>query len=250
MSSKFLDQKLNRCGNKSLQALSYLVKNLTRNHCFHIFWKHIFKLPLSVTTGKIKIKFYLRLLGNWGTKLPLNRRATRRYMSIWAKKSSFPEPVKPAKKIFDSISVSLYFNLWRTLVPSCYRNRDADIVKIPKITEWIKTRLYAGFLGNRGTVIVGWFQVTNHNHWVLYFQEISLLDVRKEINFCRKTNLPVIGIVENMSGFVCPKCKVSSKEKVKSKISNIVKFLILRPHFGTVQKWSVRPLLDSPKGGV
>jgi len=35
------------------------------------------------------------------------------------------------------------------------------------------------------------------------------MDVRKEINFCRKVNLPVIGVVENMSVFVCPKCKVS-----------------------------------------
>ena len=39
-------------------------------------------------------------------------------------------------------------------------------------------------------------------------QEVSLMDVRKEINFCQKVNLPVIGVVENMSGFVCPKCKV------------------------------------------
>ncbi len=38
-------------------------------------------------------------------------------------------------------------------------------------------------------------------------QEISLLDVRKEISFCRKVKLPVLGVVENMSGFVCPKCK-------------------------------------------
>ena len=32
--------------------------------------------------------------------------------------------------------------------------------------------------------------------------------MRKEISFCRKVNLPVIGVVENMSGFICPKCKV------------------------------------------
>ena len=44
---------------------------------------------------------------------------------------------------------------------------------------------------------------------LLYLQEVALLDVRKEINFCRKVNLPIIGVVENMSGFVCPKCKVS-----------------------------------------
>jgi len=37
-------------------------------------------------------------------------------------------------------------------------------------------------------------------------QEVSLMDVRKEINFCKKVKLPVIGVIENMSGFVCPNC--------------------------------------------
>ena len=40
-------------------------------------------------------------------------------------------------------------------------------------------------------------------------QEVALLDVRKEITFCRKVNIPIIGLVENMTTFVCPKCKVS-----------------------------------------
>ena len=43
---------------------------------------------------------------------------------------------------------------------------------------------------------------------MIILQEVSLLDVRREINFCRKVNLPVVGVVENMSGFVCPRCKV------------------------------------------
>ena len=38
-------------------------------------------------------------------------------------------------------------------------------------------------------------------------QEVSLLDVRKEIDFCRKAGIRVLGIVENMSGFVCPSCR-------------------------------------------
>ncbi|KAG8180193.1 hypothetical protein JTE90_017707 [Oedothorax gibbosus] len=42
-------------------------------------------------------------------------------------------------------------------------------------------------------------------------QEASLLDVRKEISFCNKVELPVIGVVENMNVFVCPKCKVSTE---------------------------------------
>ncbi|CAK8675972.1 unnamed protein product [Clavelina lepadiformis] len=41
-------------------------------------------------------------------------------------------------------------------------------------------------------------------------QEVALLDVRKEINFCKKLNLPIIGIIENMSKLVCPKCQHTS----------------------------------------
>ncbi|XP_051168639.1 cytosolic Fe-S cluster assembly factor NUBP1 homolog [Leptopilina boulardi] len=42
-------------------------------------------------------------------------------------------------------------------------------------------------------------------------QEVALLDVRKEINFCQKVNIPILGIVENMSIFVCPKCETPSE---------------------------------------
>lgn len=41
-------------------------------------------------------------------------------------------------------------------------------------------------------------------------QEISLLDVRKEINFCKKVKMPIVGVIENMKGFVCPKCSTKS----------------------------------------
>ncbi len=37
-------------------------------------------------------------------------------------------------------------------------------------------------------------------------QEVSLLDVRKSISFAKAVNLPILGIVENMSGLVCPHC--------------------------------------------
>ncbi|KAL8340697.1 hypothetical protein RB601_006679 [Gaeumannomyces tritici] len=42
-------------------------------------------------------------------------------------------------------------------------------------------------------------------------QEVALLDVRKEIDFCRKAGIRVLGLVENMSGFVCPGCKYESQ---------------------------------------
>jgi Mrp family chromosome partitioning ATPase len=37
-------------------------------------------------------------------------------------------------------------------------------------------------------------------------QDVALSDVRRSIGFCRQLKLPVLGIVENMSGYVCPKC--------------------------------------------
>lgn len=38
-------------------------------------------------------------------------------------------------------------------------------------------------------------------------QDLSLTDVRKSIDFCRQVKLPVLGVIENMSGLVCPHCR-------------------------------------------
>ncbi len=37
-------------------------------------------------------------------------------------------------------------------------------------------------------------------------QEVSVIDAERAINMARKLNIPSIGIVENMSGFICPHC--------------------------------------------
>lgn len=37
-------------------------------------------------------------------------------------------------------------------------------------------------------------------------QAVATSDVRKEANFCVKTNIPVLGVIENMSGYACPCC--------------------------------------------
>ena len=37
-------------------------------------------------------------------------------------------------------------------------------------------------------------------------QKVAAVDVRKSVTFCRRLNVPVLGIIENMSGFICPKC--------------------------------------------
>ncbi|OCT52566.1 Cytosolic Fe-S cluster assembly factor CFD1 [Cladophialophora carrionii] len=37
-------------------------------------------------------------------------------------------------------------------------------------------------------------------------QAIATADVRKELNFCVKTQVPVLGVIENMAGYMCPCC--------------------------------------------
>jgi Mrp family chromosome partitioning ATPase/predicted Fe-Mo cluster-binding NifX family protein len=37
-------------------------------------------------------------------------------------------------------------------------------------------------------------------------QQVAVADVRRCIAFCRQLELPVLGVVENMSGLTCPKC--------------------------------------------
>jgi ATP-binding protein involved in chromosome partitioning len=37
-------------------------------------------------------------------------------------------------------------------------------------------------------------------------QQVATVDVEKCIVFCRQLSLPIAGIIENMSGFVCPHC--------------------------------------------
>ena len=40
-------------------------------------------------------------------------------------------------------------------------------------------------------------------------QEVAMATMRKELSFCKKMGVTVLGLVENMSGLVCPCCKVS-----------------------------------------
>jgi Mrp family chromosome partitioning ATPase len=41
-------------------------------------------------------------------------------------------------------------------------------------------------------------------------QEVAMADVRKELSFCKKVNVPVIGVVENMAGFAAPVYRASA----------------------------------------
>jgi Mrp family chromosome partitioning ATPase len=62
-------------------------------------------------------------------------------------------------------------------------------------------------------------------------QEVALLDVKKEINFCKKTGIRVLGVVENMSGFVSPTSALEFFDASGSSITEAVQD-VLREKFG------------------
>jgi len=56
--------------------------------------------------------------------------------------------------------------------------------------------------------------------------EVSQIVVSKAVTFSRQLNVPVIGVIENMSGFVCPKCgaetdifKVGGGQKISEELN-------------------------------
>ncbi len=53
----------------------------------------------------------------------------------------------------------------------------------------------AQMIGSRGEAVI-----------VTTPQQVAVDDVRRSITFCRTVGVPVAGVIENMSGFVCPSC--------------------------------------------
>jgi len=79
-------------------------------------------------------------------------------------------------------------------------------------------------------------------------QDLSVKDVHKAITFCGQLDMPVAGIIENMSGFVCPHCgkrvdifKTGGGEKLSQKAG--VNFLGRIPIFPAIVE-------ESDSGGV
>jgi len=75
-------------------------------------------------------------------------------------------------------------------------------------------------------------------------EEVSLADVRKELNFCQKTKIPVLGVIENMADFVTPldslqfisrdgvDCTESILEELRSKCPQALECVVTSPLFG------------------
>ncbi|KRT81911.1 hypothetical protein AMK59_5360 [Oryctes borbonicus] len=85
-------------------------------------------------------------------------------------------------------------------------------------------------------------------------QEVAVEDVRKEVTFCKKTRIPIIGIIENLSGFVCPTCSECTNifstggGKALAELTNVpfLGTLPIDPRFGSLLgKTCVKELPES-----
>ncbi|XP_044758347.1 cytosolic Fe-S cluster assembly factor NUBP2 homolog [Coccinella septempunctata] len=155
-------------------------------------------------------------------------------------------------------------------------NRNASVVwRGPKKTAMVKQFLTDVCWGNLDYLIIDTPPGTSDEHITIMEnlkgvkcdgaiivttpQQVAIEDVRKEITFCKKTGIPVIGIIENMSGFVCPTCtectNIFSKGGGKS-LSELVKVPLLGtlpidPRVGNLRaKSCVTELPDSPSAKV
>ncbi|KAJ1680276.1 cytosolic Fe-S cluster assembly factor cfd1 [Spiromyces aspiralis] len=102
-------------------------------------------------------------------------------------------------------------------------NKDSSVVwRGPKKNAMIKQFLTDVYWGELDYLLIDTPPGTSDEHLSVmeYLQEwnpdgavlvttpqlVALTDVRKEYTFCKRVMLPVLGVIENMSGFVCPTC--------------------------------------------
>ena len=87
-------------------------------------------------------------------------------------------------------------------------------------------------------------------------QLVALADVMRVIGFCQTVDLPIVGLVENMSGYLCPHCacctNVFSREGGRQLAERYqIPFLAqipIAPSFNRlVEANDARPLTDYPK---
>lgn len=76
-------------------------------------------------------------------------------------------------------------------------------------------------------------------------QTAAVADVRREVTFCKKVGLNIIGVVENMSGFTCPHCQECTNIFSKGGGQSLAEYFQI-PFLGSVP---ICPTLSGGMGG-
>ena len=64
-------------------------------------------------------------------------------------------------------------------------------------------------------------------------QDLAILDARKMISFSRDSNVPIVGVIENMSTMTCPHCEKEINVFKKGGGKNLAEELVL-PYLGSI----------------
>ena len=83
------------------------------------------------------------------------------------------------------------------LTDVCWRDRDVLVIDTPPGTSDEHITVMENL---KSVKVDGAILVTTP-------QAVAVGDVRREVTFCKKAKLKILGIIENMSGFECPNCK-------------------------------------------
>jgi len=181
--SKFVLVLSNKGGVGKSTIATALAKALTKKYTIGLLDVDITNPSIPKLTGTEGAEFTFASLLN-----PVSKGKKLRIASI-----SFALPEKGLPLMFNGATASrLTFQFIRSID---WRGVDHFIVDTPPGTSDETMRILDSFPKKKGAIII------------TTPQELSVENVTRTIMMCKEVNLPIIGLVENMSEFICPECK-------------------------------------------
>ena len=124
-------------------------------------------------------------------------------------KGEFPEPIKVTDNLYALTIATLVENpddpiIWREPIKITVIKQFMQDIQWPQL-DYLIVDSPPG-TGDEPLSVVQTLKKVDGSLIVSTPQDIALLDARKTIKFSQKMNVPVLGIIENMSTFVCPHC--------------------------------------------
>jgi len=124
-------------------------------------------------------------------------------------KGEFPEPIKVTENLYALTIATLVDNpddpiIWRGPIKIGVIKQFMQDIKWPEL-DYLIIDSPPG-TGDEPLSVVQTLKKVDGSLIVSTPQDVALLDARKTIKFSQKMSVPVLGIIENMSRFVCPHC--------------------------------------------
>ncbi len=124
-------------------------------------------------------------------------------------KGEFPEPIKVTENLYALTIATLVDNpddpiIWRGPIKISVIKQFMQDIQWPQL-DYLIVDSPPG-TGDEPLSVVQTLKNVDGSIIVSTPQDIALLDARKTIKFSQKMDVPVLGIIENMSTFVCPHC--------------------------------------------